>query len=207
MKKNYLIISLLLIAALVIGACQYYGALNMELVSAGTKPANGHLWSEMESGSDSIQVSSRMITNLTAPINPTDVTNKQYVDAAGGLVTYSSCYIINKKVAGLTCTTGYIALASFSTSTCCWSFHSSLGGGSNNSYVVTGVGGSNVEFSFGATISSEFQPMACLSDYSANAGTATIKVGNIDQNSNAGYDTNASGVCQGVVHSLVLCCK
>jgi len=64
---------------------QYGRTLRGDIVAAvQTIPNPGHSWAEMESDPDSIQVSGRTITNLTAPINSTDATNKEYVDAASG---------------------------------------------------------------------------------------------------------------------------
>ena len=86
MKKNYIITALFLVVLTVASSVgQYVTIMRAELVGAAdTKPAIGHSWSEMESDSDSIQVSGRTITNLAAPVNSTDATNKEYVDAASG---------------------------------------------------------------------------------------------------------------------------
>jgi microcystin-dependent protein len=53
--------------------------------AASTKPANGHSWTEMESDSDSIQVSGQTITNLVSPVNSTDAVNKAYADGLGSI--------------------------------------------------------------------------------------------------------------------------
>ncbi|MFA5086393.1 MAG: hypothetical protein WC468_02280 [Candidatus Paceibacterota bacterium] len=86
MKKSYLF-SILFLIFLTIGSCiyQYVETFKTEITAATqTIPNPGHSWSQMESGPDSIQVSGRTITNLAAPVNSTDATNKAYVDAASG---------------------------------------------------------------------------------------------------------------------------
>lgn len=89
MKKHQItIIFFLVIAALASSVYQYIAIMKTEVAGATqTIPSPGHSWSQMESGPDSIQVSGRTITNLAAPVNSTDASNKAYVDAASG----SSC--------------------------------------------------------------------------------------------------------------------
>lgn len=89
MKKHQIVtIVFLVITALVSSIYQYVSIMKTEVAGATqTIPNPGHSWSQMESGPDSIQVSGRTITNLAAPVNSTDATNKAYVDAASG----SSC--------------------------------------------------------------------------------------------------------------------
>jgi len=86
MKKRYTIaVIALILIGLGFSAYQYVETMKTEIVSATqTVPANGHSWSQMESGPDSIQVTGRTITNLAAPVDLTDAANKTYIDAAGG---------------------------------------------------------------------------------------------------------------------------
>jgi len=84
-KQKIIILSGVILLGLVASVYQYIAVMRAEMVGAAdTKPAMGHSWSEMESDGDSIQVSGRTITNLAAPVNSTDATNKEYVDAASG---------------------------------------------------------------------------------------------------------------------------
>jgi len=84
-KKHLLAIILLISIAVVSSLYQYIRIMRMDIAAATqTIPNPGHSWSEMESGPDSIQVSGRTITNLAAPVNSADATNKAYVDASSG---------------------------------------------------------------------------------------------------------------------------
>lgn len=104
MKKHQIVISALLLIGLFSTVYQYIVTFKEEIVAAvQTIPNPGHLWAEMESGPDSIQVTGRTITNLTAPVASTDATNKEYVDAAGG----GGCYNV---WGANTCASGYTAV-------------------------------------------------------------------------------------------------
>jgi len=158
-KQKIVILSGVILLGLVASVYQYIAVMMPELVGAAdTKPANGHSWSEMESDSDSIQVLGRTITNLAAPVASTDATNKEYVDAAGGMVTYSTCYIVLSS----TCASGFTNLA-YTAAGSCWVFHSSIGGGASSQALITGVGGGPISFSFGARSSGSFVNDLCAS--------------------------------------------
>ncbi|MFA5169354.1 MAG: hypothetical protein WC420_01215 [Candidatus Paceibacterota bacterium] len=112
-KRHWLIISLVLMFIIGAEVFQYEKILKEEIVAAvQTIPNNGHSWSQMESGPDSIQISGRTITNLAAPVNSTDATNKAYVDAASATPLYNSCYVIVSPTAGLNCDVAYTTLLS-----------------------------------------------------------------------------------------------
>jgi len=85
-QKRYLRIIFLIIVSIIGVEVVQYGAILKDGIVAAvqTIPNPGHSWAEMESGPDSIQVTGRTITNLSAPIASTDATNKEYVDAASG---------------------------------------------------------------------------------------------------------------------------
>jgi microcystin-dependent protein len=85
-KQKIVILSGVILLGLVASVYQYIAVMMPELVGAAdTKPANGHSWSEMESDSDSVQVSGMTITNLAAPVNSTDAVNKAYADGLGSI--------------------------------------------------------------------------------------------------------------------------
>lgn len=84
MKKNYTIaISFLVIIALAVSVNQYINVLSIN--AAGAVPNPGHLWSEMQSDSNTIQVSGQKITNLATPTVATDAVNKAYADGLGSI--------------------------------------------------------------------------------------------------------------------------
>ncbi|MDD4531702.1 MAG: hypothetical protein PHH21_03300 [Candidatus Pacebacteria bacterium] len=85
-KRHLVIIASCLLIGLAVSISQHVQTFKIDFASAAsTKPAIGHSWDEMESDSDSIQVSGQTITNLANPVNSTDAVNKAYADGLGSI--------------------------------------------------------------------------------------------------------------------------
>jgi len=157
-KRHWIIIFSVIAFIVGIEVLQYGRTLRENIVAAvQTIPNPGHSWAEMESGPDSIQVSGRTITNLTAPVASTDATNKEYVDAASSGGTFEHCYIIRNKTTAATCAIGYTAVARGETSQGSWAFNSPFVNGVGN-YLTLGSG----------ILAAKFEGISSLSDIKYN---------------------------------------
>lgn len=133
-KKRYLaMISILMMLGLSVSIFRYIETIKTEIVNAAqTIPNPGHSWASMESGTDSIQVTGKTITNLATPVTSTDAANKAYVDSVSAGGAYQSCYV----GAGTSCATGFTLLASVSGTTGVYAYGGVCSGAPTPSPVV-----------------------------------------------------------------------
>jgi|GEM_PF-3222878 len=208
--KKYKIFIVIFIALMGVGFSiyEYSNTFKTELANAAnTKPVNGHSWSEMESDSDSIQVSGRTITNLVAPVNSTDATNKDYVDAASSLGTYNTCYLINSPNSGLSCATGYTTLVRTSPTTAGWVFDSSVASDPRGAFFVT-LGGGIIHvttYAVDGSVSKYSADSNTWSNaYSCSSGPGYMQLIINGREYNSSSVWGVSSVCP---HSFMFCCK
>jgi hypothetical protein len=137
-----------------------------------------------------VDVSGNVITGLAAPVNASDATNKQYVDAASGSGTYKACYVINTNATGKTCRAGYTTIAS-NNAQGGWSFDSSVMGDDSVPIVYLTVGGQLLTVQFDSS-SSWVCPPPDIMEYSCTSYLTPEKT-------SWAFDTSNSSSCNYVI--------
>jgi|GEM_PF-6387431 len=94
-----------------------------------------------------MDLSNHSITGLAAPIDANDAANKEYVDAASSVGTYSACYVINRAITGYSCAAGYTTLVTVDSNGGI-KFDSTIPASVNGAFVST-LGGSMLQVSVG----------------------------------------------------------
>jgi len=205
-KRHWFIVSLVLIFIVGAEVFQYEKILKGEIVSAvQTVPNNGHSWSQMESGPDSIQVSGRTITNLAAPVNSTDATNKEYVDAASASPLYDSCYVIASPTAGLNCNAAYTTLLSNSGSSS-WTGYGPFAF-SGISSVTFGVGAGNVTYNAGYWYACSESSVPAKNNFGQSPNSECVGNGNCFSRISVNGQSISNCIYYGTAQTLKLCCK